>query len=112
MFFVNEVQGTFLGQGAQIADKHIEIIVKQITSKVQISEDGRTSLLPGEIFEIGEVERVERFILLINEELPSYKPILLDFTKASLNSETLFSTESFPETTTVIKEAVIEGNQN
>ena len=49
MFLVTEVQRTSLAQGVQISDKLIEIIVKQIISKVQISEDGRTSLLLGEI---------------------------------------------------------------
>ena len=112
LFLVNEVQRTYLAQGVQIADKHIEIIVKQMTSKVQISEGGTTSLIPGEIFEIGEAERVARFGSLNNKEPLSYKPILLGLTKASLNSESFLSAASFQETTKVLTEAAIEGKQD
>ena len=56
LFLVNEVQRTYLSQNVQIADKHIEIIVKQMTSKVRIEDSGDTTLLPGEILELQQAE--------------------------------------------------------
>ena len=56
-FLVNEVQRTYFSQGVQIADKHIEIIVKQMTSKVRVTYGGDTTLLPGEILDINQAEK-------------------------------------------------------
>ena len=58
LFLVNEVQRTYLSQGVQIADKHIEIIIKQMTSKVRIEDSGDTILLPGELLNLYQVEYV------------------------------------------------------
>ena len=112
LFLVNEVQQTYLSQGVQIADKHIEIIVKQMTSKVQIVSGGDTTLLPGEIVEISQAELVTKATLSASEEPPLYKPILLGLTKASLNSDSFISAASFQETTRVLTEAAIEGKKD
>ena len=112
LFLVNEVQRTYLSQGVQIADKHIEIIVKQMTSKVQVLNGGDTTLLPGEILEINQALLITKAALLANEEPPSYKPMLLGLTKASLNSDSFISAASFQETTRVLTEAAIEGKRD
>lgn len=112
LFLINEVQKTYLSQGVKIADKHIEVIVKQMTSKVKIEESGFTTFLPGEILNLRQVERVTRLARSLNEEPPSYSPILLGLTKASLNSDSFISAASFQETTRVLTEAAIEGKKD
>ena len=112
LFLVNEVQRTYLSQGVQIADKHIEIIVKQMTSKVRVSYGGDTTLLPGEIIDINQAEIVTKTAFSINDEPPVYKPMLLGLTKASLNSDSFISAASFQETTRVLTEAAIEGKKD
>jgi DNA-directed RNA polymerase subunit beta' len=112
LFLVNEVQRTYLSQGVQIADKHIEIIIKQMTSKVRIFNSGTTTLLPGEILEIGQAEIITKASLSSGEEPPLYKPMLLGLTKASLNSDSFISAASFQETTRVLTEAAIEGKKD
>jgi len=112
LFLVNEVQRTYRSQGVQIADKHLEIIVKQMTSKVRVYYGGDTTLLPGEILDINQAEMITRSALSLNEEPPLYKPMLLGLTKASLNSDSFISAASFQETTRVLTEAAIEGKKD
>ena len=112
LFLVNEVQSTYLSQGVQIADKHIEIIVKQMTSKVRVSNGRDTTLLPGEILDITQAELITRAALAAGEDPPIYKPMLLGLTKASLNSDSFISAASFQETTRVLTEAAIEGKKD
>ena len=112
LFLVNEVQSTYLSQGVQIADKHIEIIVKQMTSKVRVSNGGDTTLLPGEILDINQAELITNATIAAGEEAPIYKPMLLGLTKASLNSDSFISAASFQETTRVLTEAAIEGKKD
>jgi DNA-directed RNA polymerase subunit beta' len=112
LFLVNEVQRTYLSQNVQIADKHIEIIVKQMTSKVRIENSGDTTLLPGEILALQQAEIISNASLSLNEKVPFYVPILLGITKASLNSDSFISAASFQETTRILTEAAIEGKKD
>jgi DNA-directed RNA polymerase subunit beta' len=112
LFLVNEVQRTYLSQGVKISDKHIEIIVKQMTSKVKIEESGHTTLLPGEILNLNQADNITHTSSTIGEKPPVYSPILLGLTKASLNSDSFISAASFQETTRVLTEAAIEGKKD
>tara|TARA_B110000444_G_scaffold257888_1_gene297410 strand:- start:2391 stop:6188 length:3798 start_codon:yes stop_codon:yes gene_type:complete len=112
LFLVNEVQRTYLAQGVQIADKHIEVIVKQMTSKVRVEESGDTTLLPGEILSLYQAEIITKTARSVNDKPPIYIPILLGLTKASLNSDSFISAASFQETTRVLTEAAIEGKKD
>jgi len=112
LFLVNEVQKTYLSQGVEIADKHIEVIVKQMTSKVRVSYGANTTLLPGEILDLTQAELVTKAAISSGEEPPIYKPLLLGLTKASLNSDSFISAASFQETTRVLTEAAIEGKKD
>lgn len=112
LLLVSEVQRTYLAQGVQIADKHIEVIVKQMTSKVRIEESGNTTLLPGEILSLYHAEKLTKTIEALEDETPFYTPILLGLTKASLNSDSFISAASFQETTRVLTEAAIEGKKD
>jgi DNA-directed RNA polymerase subunit beta' len=112
LFLVSEVQRTYMTQGVEISDKHIEIIVKQMTSKVQIEDSGDTILLPGEIINLSQAELASNASKTLNECPPFYSPILLGLTKASLNSDSFISAASFQETTRVLTEAAIEGKKD
>jgi DNA-directed RNA polymerase beta' subunit len=104
-FLVNGIQLVYQSQGIEISDKHIEIIVKHMTSKVLIEEGGETSLLSGEVIEINRIEKINKNII----KKAKYQPILLGITKASLNTESFISAASFQETTRVLIQAAIEG---
>jgi len=112
LFLVNEVQKTYNSQGVEISDKHVEIIVKQMTSKVCIEESGSTTFLPGEIINFQKIRTITNITNSNGEAPPSYVPILLGITKASLNSDSFISAASFQETTRVLTEAAIEGKKD
>nr|YP_010188722.1 RNA polymerase beta'' subunit [Entosthodon attenuatus]QZJ47525.1 RNA polymerase beta'' subunit [Entosthodon attenuatus] len=103
---VNQIQKVYRSQGVNISDKHIEIIVRQMTSKVFTLEDGMTNgFLPGELIEFTRAKRINRAL----EEVIPYKPVLLGITKASLNTQSFISEASFQETTRVLAKAALRG---
>nr|YP_009294232.1 RNA polymerase beta'' subunit [Palmaria palmata]AOM67672.1 RNA polymerase beta'' subunit [Palmaria palmata] len=109
LFLVKEVQLVYQSQGVDIADKHIEVIVRQMTSKVKIETGGDTDFLPGEIVELQKIHDVNNTMCILNKRESIYSPILLGITKASLNTESFISAASFQETTKVLTEAAISG---
>lgn len=113
-YLLDEVQRVYRSQGVEIADKHIEIIVRQMTKKVKIEDSGSTKLLPGEITESKMVEQENvRVKELDSESQPAlYTPVLLGITKASLNTESFISAASFQETTRILTEAAVEGKKD
>nr|BDZ75622.1 DNA-directed RNA polymerase subunit beta'' [Timmiella anomala] len=103
---VEQIQKVYRSQGVQISDKHIEIIVRQMTSKVLTLENGMTNgFLPGELIEFTRAKRMNRAL----EEVIPYKPVLLGITKASLNTQSFISEASFQETTRVLAKAALRG---
>nr|YP_009529857.1 RNA polymerase beta' subunit [Lozanella enantiophylla]AXX77136.1 RNA polymerase beta' subunit [Lozanella enantiophylla] len=103
---VNKIQKVYRSQGVQIHNRHIEIIVRQITSKVLISEDGMSNVfLPGELIGLLRAERTGRAL----EEAICYRAILLGITKASLNTQSFISEASFQETARVLAKAALRG---
>lgn len=113
---VNNVQQVYQSQGVTIADKHIEIIVRQMTAKVKIIDGGRTGLLRGELIDLEWVETVNLGIEAQNIlgvqgfelEKAEYEPIILGITKAALETESFISAASFQETTRILGQAAIE----
>ena len=112
LFLVQEIQATYRSQGVDIDNKHIEIIVKQMTRKISIETSGTTTLLPGEVLNFQQIEGLVKAAELNGGTAPSYTPILLGLTKASLNSDSFISAASFQETTRVLTEAAIEGRKD
>uniref|UniRef100_UPI0030E2003D RNA polymerase beta'' subunit n=1 Tax=Petrorhagia saxifraga TaxID=46121 RepID=UPI0030E2003D len=103
---VNKIQKVYRSQGVQIHDRHIEIIVRQITSKVLVSEDGMSNVfLPGELIGLFRAERTGRAL----EEAICYRIILLGITRASLNTQSFISEASFQETARVLAKAALRG---
>ena len=111
-FLVNQVQSVYQSQGIDIADKHIEVIVRQMTSKVRIDDGGDTTMLPGELVELRQVEQVNEAMAITGGARAEYTPVLLGITKASLNTDSFISAASFQETTRVLTEAAIEGKSD
>nr|QUB07508.1 RNA polymerase beta'' subunit [Limonium bicolor] len=103
---VNKIQKVYRSQGVRIHNRHIEIIVRQITSKVLVSEDGMSNVfLPGELIGLLRAERAGRAL----EESISYRAILLGITRASLNTQSFISEASFQETARVLAKAALRG---
>ncbi len=111
-FLVDEVQGVYQSQGIDISDKHIEVIVRQMTSKVKVEDGGDTIRLPGELAELRDVHKDNETMYIIGGAPVEYKPNLLGITKASLNTDSFISAASFQETTRVLTEAAIEGKSD
>ena len=111
-YIIDEVQDVYRLQGVKINDKHIEVIVRQMLRRVNITNSGATDFIQGE-----QVERSD--VLAANEELvaedkapAAYDNVLLGITKASLSTDSFISAASFQETTRVLTEAAIMGKRD
>nr|WGU20759.1 RNA polymerase beta'' subunit [Eomecon chionantha] len=103
---VNKIQKVYRSQGVQIHNRHIEIIVRQITSKVLVSEDGMSNVFsPGELIGLLRAERTGRAL----EETICYRAVLLGITRTSLNTQSFISEASFQETARVLAKAALRG---
>jgi len=110
-YLVQEIQDVYRLQGVKINDKHIEVIIRQMLRKVDISDAGDTRLLRGEQLDYLRVKEVNEALLA---ESPNAKPaefenLLLGITKASLVTESFISAASFQETTRVLTDAAVRG---
>ncbi len=108
-YLVNEVQEVYRLQGVSINDKHIEVIVRQMLQKVEITDAGETSLLSGEQLDKTELEEINAKAAEDGRKPASGVPVLLGITKASLQTRSFISAASFQETTRVLTEAAIAG---
>lgn len=106
---LNSVQSVYDSQGVTIADKHLEVIIKQMTTKVLITHEGDTPLLPREVIDLYHIEYINEIVLKNNKQTAFYVPLLLGITKAALNNPSFISAASFQETTRVLTKAAIEG---
>jgi DNA-directed RNA polymerase subunit beta' len=111
-YIIKEVQKVYRLQGVDINDKHIEIIVKQMLSKIKIDESGDSLLLPGSVVSLKEFNRINDAIETENGEAAIGTRSLLGITKASLATESFLSAASFQETTRVLTEAAINGKED
>ncbi|MEM7703298.1 MAG: DNA-directed RNA polymerase subunit beta', partial [Pseudomonadota bacterium] len=110
-YLVNEIQEVYRLQGVKINDKHIEVIVRQMLQKVEITKGGDTTLLPGEQVDLAEMLEVNAK-LGKGKEPAEGTPILLGITKASLQTRSFISAASFQETTRVLTQASVEGKKD
>ncbi|MNX59864.1 DNA-directed RNA polymerase subunit beta' [compost metagenome] len=111
-YLVDEVQMVYRSQGVEIGDKHVEVIVRQMSRKMRVDDPGDTTMLPGELVDSLDVERLQAEALERQGTQAVVHPILLGITKASLNTESFVSAASFQETTRVLTEAAIEGKKD
>jgi len=99
----------YKSQGVEIADKHLEVIIKQMTTKVLITHQGSTPLLPREVIDLYHIRYINKVAERHNKQKALYVPVLLGITKAALNNPSFISAASFQETTRVLTKAAIEG---
>ena len=108
-FILNSVQSVYQSQGVTINDKHLEVIIKQMTTKVLITSEGDTPLLKREAIDLYHIQYINEIIRIQMKQVASYVPLLLGITKAALNNPSFISAASFQETTRVLTKAAIEG---
>ncbi len=111
-YLVDEVQRVYRSQGVEIADKHVEIIVRQMTKKVKVVDAGDTNLLPGELVELQVFEKANEDAKANDKQPATCEYMLLGITKASLNTDSFISAASFQETTRILTEAAVEGKKD
>ncbi|SNX59433.1 DNA-directed RNA polymerase subunit beta' [Nitrosomonas ureae] len=111
-YITDEVQDVYRLQGVRINDKHIEVIVRQMLRRVQITNSGDSAFIPGEQVERADL-LVENERLIAEKKMPAtYEFMLLGITKASLSTDSFISAASFQETTRVLTEAAIMGKKD
>ncbi|WP_185267451.1 DNA-directed RNA polymerase subunit beta' [Halopseudomonas xiamenensis] len=111
-YIVNEIQDVYRLQGVKINDKHIEVTIRQMLRKVEITESGDSSFIKGDQVELTQVLE-ENETLATQDKFPAkYERVLLGITKASLSTESFISAASFQETTRVLTEAAVTGKRD
>jgi len=109
-YLVSEIQEVYRLQGVKINDKHIEVIVRQMLQKVEITESGDSTFLVGEQIDRQEMNEANARLKTLGKKKPAEgKPVLLGITKASLQTRSFISAASFQETTRVLTEASVQG---
>jgi len=108
-YLVEEIQKVYRLQGVPINDKHIEVIVRQMLQKMEVTDSGDTTLLKGEQVDVLEFEAANAAARKKKKQEATGTPVLLGITKASLQTRSFISAASFQETTRVLTEASLQG---
>ncbi len=108
-YMLREVQRVYRLQGVDIADKHIEVIVRQMLKKIRVEENGDADILPGTLMDALDFEEIVERLTAEGKTIPTGTQIMLGITKAALATESFLSAASFQETTKVLTEAAIKG---
>ncbi len=108
-YLLNEVQKVYRNQGVNISDKHFEIIIRKMLSKVQVTRSGDSELLPGEMIDQLLLLDINEKLLAESREPAAGIPMLLGITKAALSTDSFLSASSFQHTIKVLAGAAIEG---
>lgn len=108
-YMVSEIQAVYRLQGVKIDNKHIEVIIRQMLQKVEITSSGDTTLLADELLDLKEVNEINKRIINSGGEPASYNLVLQGITKASLQTNSFISAASFQQTTKVLTEAAVAG---
>ncbi|MEO1200518.1 MAG: DNA-directed RNA polymerase subunit beta', partial [Pseudomonadota bacterium] len=108
-FLVNEIQDVYRLQGVGINDKHIEVIVRQMLQKVEVTDPGESSFLKDEQIDRIDFDEINEALVAEGKKPAVGSPVLLGITKASLQTRSFISAASFQETTRVLTEAAVQG---
>jgi DNA-directed RNA polymerase subunit beta' len=108
-YLVNEIQEVYRLQGVLINDKHIEVIVRQMLQKIEVTDQGETDMISGEQVDKIEFDALNAKAKDEGKKPATGNPVLLGITKASLQTRSFFSAASFQETTRVLTEAAVNG---
>ncbi|MCU0511828.1 MAG: DNA-directed RNA polymerase subunit beta' [Anaerolineae bacterium] len=109
LYLLTEIQKVYRSQGVNIADKHFEVVIRKMLSKVQITRSGDSDLLPGELVDQLHLLEMNEDLLGNNKEPAAGIPVLLGVTKAALSTDSFLSASSFQHTIKVLAGAAIEG---
>jgi DNA-directed RNA polymerase subunit beta' len=108
-YVLNSVQKIYYSQGVIIADTHLEIIIKQMTSKIKITDRGGSGISLGEYINLKYIYYIDKTLKKTKAKKTFYRPVVLGITKASLITESFISAASFQETVRVLTAAAIQG---
>ena len=108
-YLLSEVQKVYRLQGVDINDKHLEVVVRQMTRKIKVTESGDTDLLPGVMIDMFDFHGENERVAALGGEIAQGDQVLLGITKASLATDSFLSAASFQETTRVLTDAAIKG---
>ncbi|QIT56415.1 DNA-directed RNA polymerase subunit beta' [Aquisalimonas sp. 2447] len=111
-YVVKEIQDVYRLQGVKINDKHIEVIIRQMLRKAEVTDPGDSTLLRGEQVDRATIEEINDELRIGDKQPVYYQPLLLGITKASLSTESFISAASFQETTRVLTEASVRGGRD
>jgi DNA-directed RNA polymerase subunit beta' len=109
MYLLTEVQKVYRSQGQNINDKHFEVIIRKMLSKVQVTQPGGSNLLPGDLVDRLYLQHMNEMLLKEGQHPARAVQVLLGVTKASLSTESFLSASSFQHTIKVLAGAAIEG---
>ena len=112
MYLLSEVQQVYRSQGQNINDKHFEVIIRKMMSKVQLTRPGDTEYLPGDLVDYLELKRTNEKMLSEGKRPAKFIEILLGITKASLSTESFLSASSFQHTIKVLAQAAIAATED
>jgi DNA-directed RNA polymerase subunit beta' len=112
MYLLNEVQKVYRSQGQKIHDKHFEVIIRKMTSKVQVTRPGDTNYLPGDLVDLLELKRVNEDLLAQGKRPARFLETMLGITKASLSTDSFLSASSFQHTIKVLAGAAIAASED
>jgi DNA-directed RNA polymerase subunit beta' len=112
LYLLTEVQKVYRNQGVNIADKHFEIMIRKMLSRVQITKSGDSEFLPGELIDRLYLLDMNEKLIAQNKEPASGVPVLLGVTKAALSTDSFLSASSFQHTIRVLAGAAIEGKMD
>ncbi len=107
LYLLSEIQKVYRSQGQNIHDKHFEVIIRKMMSKVQVRRPGDTQYLPGDAVDRLEIKRINEHLLAEGKQPATYSEILLGVTKASLSTDSFLSASSFQHTIKVLAGAAI-----
>ncbi len=112
MYLLSEVQKVYRSQGQNINDKHFEVIIRKMMSKVQLSRPGDTEYLPGDLVDLRELKQGNEQLLSEGKRPAKFIEMLLGITKASLSTESFLSASSFQHTIKVLAQAAIASTED
>jgi DNA-directed RNA polymerase subunit beta' len=109
LYLINEIQSVYFSQGVYINNKHLEVIVRQMTRKFMVLDGGDSSFLPNQLIDLKVLEQENEQLKQENKNLINVNGVLLGITRASLNTSSFISAASFQETARTLTEAAIRG---
>ncbi|MFQ5813837.1 MAG: DNA-directed RNA polymerase subunit beta', partial [Anaerolineae bacterium] len=112
LYLLSEIQRVYRSQGVNINDKHFEVIISKMLSKVQVTSSGDTELLPGELVDRLAFAEINAKVAAEGGRQATAQPLLLSISKAALNTESFLSAASFQHTIRILANAAVEGKQD